>query len=170
MTNYITVIAVLSVVACTTSSSSPGAGSGVDSSQLLPNGSTIEEVCSPPEGPGHPYTTADELSTLIVGTWVLCSGPSLSTTPGSVGMEFDATSAFTQLVAGDGFVTVAPNDFEYGGTWTTYDSYPVLGVTLASDDSVWIDTPAFEDAPRRLDQSSQDSDGNWVQSVYVAID
>jgi hypothetical protein len=136
---------------------------------VLPNGSTIDAACSPAEGPGHPFTTVAELQQLIVGTWVLCSGPSLSTTADSVGMKFDATAAFTQLIGGDGFVTVAPNNFEYGGTWVT-DMNLAIDVTLVSNDWVAIETPAFEDVPRRLAQPSFDAEGNLTESIYVAID
>jgi hypothetical protein len=169
----ISLVAMLAIpaIACTTSPTpAPGEGSAEAAQQLLPDGSTIEQACSPPEGPGHPYTTAAELSTLIAGTWVLCSGRSLSTTPNTVGMKFDTAAVFTQLVAGDGFVTVAPNDFEYGGTWQVLDDYPAVDVTLASLDSVWVESPAFEDQPRRFAQISEDANGDWVESVYVAVD
>ncbi|HEX4451934.1 MAG TPA: hypothetical protein VH143_13745 [Kofleriaceae bacterium] len=171
MTKYIIAVIAASAAACTNVEPAPaGTGSAQNNAQqVLPDGSTIEAACSPPEGAGHPYTTVAELQQLIVGTWVVCAGPSLSTTANSVGMRFDATAAFTQLIGGDGFVTVAPNNFEYGGTWVT-DPELAIDVTLVSSDWVAIETPAFEDGPRRFAQPSFDADGNLTESIYIAID
>jgi hypothetical protein len=144
--------------------------SGSGQQQPLSNGSTIAEACSVPEGSLVSYTTRQQLTKLIVGTWVLCSGPSISTTPNSVGLMFNADGSFTQLVSGDGFVTVAPDDFMYGGTWDV-ESDDVRNPYINANGTtayVSMDFPTFEAGPGRFVQEDELS-GDWTNSIYIEV-
>jgi hypothetical protein len=123
-----------------------GCGAGVQSEPALGM-----HQCNAPDGPMHDYSTTSELSQLIAGTWVHCSGPTLMGAE-EQGIEFLAGGTYYVLISDGEGGLVRETGFDGQGTWVG------LQLTPTSVEFAWDNTShtgeegtiAFEDTPQKL--------------------
>jgi hypothetical protein len=133
----------------------------------------ISDACSTAQGTEHPYSTAAELATLIIGQWVRCSGPSpLQDTAqaGGVGIKIDADGTY-HVLERDGSGGARPRaGFGNQGAWDIWDegtSAPQFNLHPAPNQEIGL-YPVFEDDPRKF-WLSNIATGVESQSVYAAL-
>lgn len=150
----------LSVAACgATVDNDPGAGAD-DGSDPRQGGANR---CPEPDGPRHDYTTSEELTGLITGKWIHCTGDTPFPLDGSVGVEFTADGKYHTLVKGTGGAIVRGAGLASEGVWKVKEGWLQLWVTPSV---LYNDTPLFEDSPRRVALATS-FDGDFA--VYQSI-
>jgi hypothetical protein len=159
--------AMLAVAACGTdveidSTSAVGSGNG-SNPDLDPD---PLKVCPEPEGPRHDFTTLDEATQLIIGTWIHCTGPTPTPLQGSSGVEIAADGKYYALVSDGHGGLVRGTGFSSQGTWDMKGEGSVFLELWPTPSSEVLDTPLFEDNPRRF-AFDQTHAGNFA--IYQAI-
>jgi hypothetical protein len=147
MKNQLAACLVAFVTACTSA--------GVESDPISQgaNPGSAAGTCAEPEGPIHNYNTAGELTALVVGQWVRCSGPDLLQSPqnGGVGIEFDADGTYHVLASDGAGGVITENGFNYQGTWIAEPppDNAVLTLVPATGGRTDFDL-TFEDSPQKF--------------------
>jgi hypothetical protein len=150
------VFAVFAIAACGTGvesdpgstggGSDPGSGSDPDSGTF--HGSS--GICPQPDGPRHDFTTQAEATALITGIWVHCAGPTPTPFQGSIGVDINADGKYYKLVSDGHGGMVRATGFSSQGTWDLKDEPPVFVEFWMTPSSLVLNTPLFEDNPRRF--------------------
>src|SRR5262249_50624519 len=129
-------------------------------------------ACGQSAGAPRAYTSADDLASLLAGSWLLCSGNGITShaVAAQIGIEIDCDHHFYLLHA-DGNGNVARGtSVDDTGTWTIRNTSafapPIFDLILDfnSGFETWI-SPEFESNPSfmRLDSAG------GVTSVYVPL-
>jgi hypothetical protein len=111
--------------------------------------------CAAPDGPVHPYATADEARQLLTATWIYCSGDDVLDGSTQVGIAFGSDMIFHDLedVGSGAYVEDAGTSDD---TWAIEQASPSAHVELFVTtefsgnqlDEAWSMT--FEDSPRKV--------------------
>jgi hypothetical protein len=149
-------------ITCLLISLAAGCGIGVESSPETPRTDPPAGGCEDPEGPLHPYTTAAEVETLILGQWRHCSGPTLK--PDQAGVEFAADHKIFALVDDIDGGLVRKTGFDSEGTWRADPVGAHVQLSYYTPTGGNGGQPEFEDTPSRF--SIRLTTGN-ASAIYV---